>query len=139
MDGLIPAIINKKAGSAADAATALSEVGGFEIHEAEPQDVRRIALDIVSRKPRRMLICGGDGSVSTVAHALANTGIELAILPGGTLNHLAKHLGLPEDPREAARLAKSGITRKLDAGRLNKALFLNTSSVGAYEVFVRRR
>jgi diacylglycerol kinase family enzyme len=139
MDGLIPAIINKKAGTAADAAKALAEVGGFEVHEVDPTEIRRVTLDLVAMKPKRILVCGGDGTVCTVAHAVANTGIELAILPGGTLNHLAKYLGLPEDLQEAARLAQSGITRTLDAGRLNTALFLNTSSVGAYEVFVRRR
>ena len=36
-------------------------------------------------------------------------------------------------------VARGGITRKLDAGRLNGAFFLNTSSVGAYERFVRHR
>jgi diacylglycerol kinase family enzyme len=139
MDGLIPAIINRKAGTAAEAGQALADIGGFEVHEVEPSEIRRVTLDLVAKKPKRILVCGGDGTVSTVAHAVANTGIELAILPGGTLNHLAKHLGLPEDLREAAKLAQAGITRMLDAGSLNEALFLNTSSVGAYEVFVRRR
>ena len=139
MNGLIPAIINRKAGTAADAAKALADVGGFEVHEVDPAEIRSAALGIVARKPKRILVCGGDGTVCTVAHVAANTGVELAILPGGTLNHLAKHLGLPENLSEAASLAQTGITRKLDAGRLNKALFLNTSSVGAYEVFVRRR
>ena len=139
MNGLIPAIINKKAGTAAAAAQALAEVGGFEIHEVEPEAIRQTALDIVARSPRRLLVCGGDGTVSTVARAVANTGIELAIAPGGTLNHLAKYLGLPEDLVEAAKVARGGITRTLDAGRLNDRLFLNTSSVGAYEKYVRRR
>jgi diacylglycerol kinase family enzyme len=139
MEGLIPAIINRKAGTAAEAGKALAEVGGFEIHEVDPAEIRSAAVGLVARRPKRMLVAGGDGSVCTVAHVVANTGIELAILPGGTLNHLAKHLGLPEDLREAAKLARTGITRRLDAGRLNTALFLNTSSVGAYEVFVRRR
>jgi diacylglycerol kinase family enzyme len=136
---MIPAIINKRAGTAGQAAEALAAVGGFEVHEVEPSEIRRVTLDLIGKRPKRILVCGGDGTVSTVAHAVTNTGIELAILPGGTLNHLAKYLGLPEDLHEAARLAQSGITRTLDAGHLNEALFLNTSSVGAYEVFVRRR
>ena len=139
MTALIPAIINKKAGSAANAARVLTEVGGFQIHEVEPDQIRQTAIDLVSRKPKRILVCGGDGSLCTVADVLAKTGIELAILPGGTLNHLAKYLGLPDNLREAAMLARTGITRTLDAGRVNNELFLNTSSVGAYEVFVRRR
>lgn len=135
----IPAIINKKAGNATNAARVLAEVGGFDLHEVEPDQIRQTATDLVSRKPKRIVVCGGDGSLCTVADVLSRTGIEMAILPGGTLNHLAKYLGLPEDLREAAMLARTGITRTLDAGRMNNELFLNTSSVGAYEVFVRRR
>ena len=139
MNGLIPAIINKKAGTAANAVDALNAAGGFEVHEVDPVEIRRVAREIVEQKPRRVLVCGGDGTVCTVAHVVANTGVELAIAPGGTLNHLAKHLGLPENLAEAASLAHGGITRTLDAGRVNDQLFLNTSSVGAYEIFVRRR
>jgi diacylglycerol kinase family enzyme len=51
MDGLIPAIINKKAGTAADAAKALAEVGGFEVHEVDPTEIRRVTLDLVAMKP----------------------------------------------------------------------------------------
>jgi diacylglycerol kinase family enzyme len=139
MNGLIPAIINTASGSAGPAARALVETGGFEIHEVQPADIRRVADEIIAAKPGRVVACGGDGTVSTVAHRVANTGVELAILPGGTLNHLARHLGLPEDLREAAAIARRGITRTLDAGRVNDRLFLNTSSVGAYERFVRHR
>jgi diacylglycerol kinase family enzyme len=139
MTGLIPAIVNKKAGTAAQALEALEKAGGFEIHAVEPDQIRETAKSLVSKRTKRILVCGGDGTVATVAHVVANTGVELAILPGGTLNHLAKHLGLPEDLAEAAEVARTGITRRLDAGRLNDATFLNTSSVGAYEVFVRRR
>jgi diacylglycerol kinase family enzyme len=136
---MIPAIINRRAGTATDAARALTEAGGFRVHEVEPAALRQVALDIVAARPPRMVVCGGDGTISTVAPAVVNTGIELAIIPGGTLNHLAKYLGIPADLREAAELARTGITRALDAGRLNDRLFLNTSSVGAYESFVRRR
>jgi diacylglycerol kinase family enzyme len=139
MNGPIPAIINKKAGTAANAVAALHDAGGFQVHEVEPSQIRAKAKELAAQKPKRLLVCGGDGTVCTVAHVLANTGIELAIAPGGTLNHLAKHLGLPENLAEAASLARGGITRTLDAGRVNDQLFLNTSSVGAYETFVRRR
>jgi diacylglycerol kinase family enzyme len=139
MSDPIPAIINRKAGSAAAASQALEDAGGFLVHEVEPAEIRRTTLDVVAAKPKRILVCGGDGTLSTVAHVVANTGNELAIVPGGTLNHLAKHLGLPLNMSESVRIAREGITRRLDAGRINDRLFLNTSSVGAYEIFVRRR
>lgn len=136
---LIPAVINCKAGTAAEATRVLNEVGGFDLHKVSPDRIRETVQAIAATNPRRILICGGDGSLSTAARVLSKTGIEMAIVPGGTLNHLAKYLGLPEDLREAALVARDGVTRTLDAGCVNDALFLNTSSVGAYEVFVRRR
>jgi diacylglycerol kinase family enzyme len=139
MEGLIPALVNRRSGTAAAAVEALKQVGGFDIREVEPGDLKREAEAIVAGKPARIVVSGGDGTIATVAHLVANTGIELAIVPGGTLNHLAKHLGLPEDLVEAARVAREGIIRALDAGKVNNALFLNTSSVGAYESFVRHR
>ena len=135
----IPAIINKQGGSAGDAARVLAEVGGFEIHEVTADRIADTVRAIIAEKPKRVLVAGGDGTLCTAAHLLSKTGIELAVLPAGTLNHLAKHLGLPSDLREAAIVAREGITRTLDAGRVNNSLFLNTSSVGAYEIFVRRR
>src|SRR4051812_26225846 len=105
MPDLIPALINRRSGTAAAAIEALQQVGGFEIHEVEPKDLKERAAAIIARHPRRIVVCGGDGTIATVAHLLAQTGIELAIVPGGTLNHLAKHLGLPENAVEAAKVA----------------------------------
>src|SRR4051812_29819197 len=99
---MIPAIINREAGGAAEAARILSEVGGYEVHEVGPGEIAGGVKQVAATKPRRMLVGGGDGSLCTAAHALAETGVELAILPAGTLNHLARDLGLPSDLREAA-------------------------------------
>jgi len=70
---------------------------------------------------------------------IAGTATELAILPCGTLNHLAKDLSLPLDLEEAARVALHGCPIPVDAAVVNDRLFLNTSSVGAYVTFVRAR
>jgi diacylglycerol kinase family enzyme len=139
MDDLIPAIINRKAGTAAEAVRVLTAVGGFEIHEVDPSEIHEQAKAIAASNPKRILVCGGDGSVCSVANVVAESDIEVAIVPGGTLNHLARRLGLPQDLRAAALIARDGMTRTLDAGRVNGSMFLNTSSVGAYEFFVRRR
>jgi diacylglycerol kinase family enzyme len=139
MSELMPAIVNREAGGASDAARILTELGGYDVHEIASTDIGDRVREIAARKPKRVLVAGGDGSLCTAAHALAGTNVELAILPAGTLNHLARHLGLPTDLREAAQIARGGLTRAVDAGRINGKLFLNTSSVGAYESFVRHR
>ena len=88
---------------------------------------------------RRVAIAGGDGTVATAAGVACGLSVELAVIPGGTLNHLAAGLGVPGALDEALNLAVRGAARSVDAGSVNERLFLNTSSVGTYVTFVRIR
>ena len=75
---------------------------------------------------------GGDGTINTVAAALAGTPKALGVLPLGTLNHFAKDLGLPLDLAGAAATIAARHTRSVDLGRVNDSIFLNNSSIGLY-------
>ena len=44
-----------------------------------------------------VIVCGGDGTVETVANGLVNSGLTLGILPAGTRNNLAASLNIPTD------------------------------------------
>jgi len=135
----ILAFVNKDAGTADAACEALGKAGGFRVERIAPADLADRVRGALARGARRILVAGGDGSIATAASAMRGNACELAILPGGTLNHLAQDLGLPDDLTEAARVAATGRTRRLDVGEVNGRLFLNTSSVGAYVTYVRTR
>ncbi len=77
-----------------------------------------------------VLACGGDGTVTASAAALAATGVPLAVVPLGTGNLLARNLGLPIDPGDALTVALTGGTRPLDAGVANGSLFLTMAGLG---------
>lgn len=66
--------------------------------------------------PEWLAVSGGDGTVSIVARALAGRDVPLAILPGGTGNVVAQHLGFPIDYEEAAQSLFGGVihVRPLD-------------------------
>jgi diacylglycerol kinase family enzyme len=136
---LVPAFINLAAANAGAARQALRAAGGFDVHEVSAQLLTPSVRAAVAGGARRVLIAGGDGTVGSAAAILANTETELAILPTGTLNHLAKDLGLPLNLDDAARVALEGTASVADAALVNHRLFLNTSSVGAYVTFVRLR
>ena len=136
---MIPAFINPAAGNAKEASDALRAAGAFEIREVEASKLAAAVRDVVDRGAPRVMVAGGDGTLGAAAAALAGTGIELAILPCGTLNHLARDLALPDDLAEAARVGAGARTTTVDGATLNDRLFLNTSSVGAYVTFVRAR
>lgn len=61
-----------------------------------------------------VVVCGGDGTVRTVADTLADSGVPLAVVPCGTGNLLARNLGLPLSPVDALEAALTGGPHPLD-------------------------
>jgi diacylglycerol kinase family enzyme len=82
---------------------------------------------------------GGDGTISTIAAALADSGIPLGVLPLGTLNHFARDLGIPHDLQAAVDVIAAGRSKPIDAGEVNGRLFINNSSIGVYPYMVLDR
>jgi diacylglycerol kinase family enzyme len=135
----ILAFVNSEAGTADDACAALDKSNAFRVERIAPSELASRVRRAVESGARRILVAGGDGSIATAAGALRGESCELAILPAGTLNHLAQDLGLPSDLDDAVRVAAGRATRCIDVAEVNDRVFLNTSSVGAYVTYVRAR
>jgi YegS/Rv2252/BmrU family lipid kinase len=73
---------------------------------------------------------GGDGHVGSIAGVLRETETELAVIPAGRGNDLARVLGIPTDPVGAVELALEGKARPLDVGEVDGAPFLGIASLG---------
>ena len=84
-------------------------------------------------------IGGGDGTQSLAAGVLMHSGSALAVLPLGTLNHLARELGVPADLKGAAQVAVNGRRIAIDLGCVGDTVFVNNASIGLYTRLVRRR
>ncbi len=121
------------------AGEALAADPRFALHSLAPSTLPHAVKAEIKRGTRRILVAGGDGTVAAAASEAVGRPVQLAILPGGTLNHFAKDYGIPLDPREALEVAAGTAKRRVDVGFVNDRLFLNTSSVGAYVSFVHRR
>jgi diacylglycerol kinase family enzyme len=134
----LKAFLNSACGNAEAAREAIA-AAGFELEAVPPRELEQRLKKAIEEGTKRILVAGGDGTIATAAALVARTGTELAILPGGTLNHFARDHGIPTDLGKAALIASDGPVVGADIGSLNDCVFLNTSSLGAYVTFVRER
>lgn len=73
---------------------------------------------------------GGDGTVNEVAQGLIDSQVPMAIIPKGSGNGLARHLGIPVSlPLSLTRLFESHIIA-MDTFTVNGKLSLNVSGIG---------
>jgi diacylglycerol kinase family enzyme len=93
----------------------------------------------IARRPPLIVAGGGDGTVSTVAAALVDTGIVFGVLPLGTLNHFAKDLGIPLELADAVAVLARGEIGRVDVGEVNGRIFVNNSGLGLYPDIVHDR
>jgi diacylglycerol kinase (ATP) len=73
----------------------------------------------VDEGPGVLVVAGGDGTISSVLPPLLESGIPLAVVPGGTGNDLAREHGIPlDDAAAAADIALDGARRRVDTGTI---------------------
>jgi undecaprenyl-diphosphatase len=87
---------------------------------------------------RAIGIAGGDGSVNAAAQVALEHDVPLAVVPAGTLNHLARDLGI-ESVKDAVEAVKTGTAAAVDVGSIDGKNFLNTASFGSYVQLVDAR
>jgi diacylglycerol kinase (ATP) len=97
-----------------------------------PGHATEIARDAVAAGFMRVVAVGGDGTVNEVAQALIHTPSAMGLVPCGSGNGLALHLGLPRTLAEALELAAgtSGRLGELDTGVANGMPFVNAMGLG---------
>src|SRR5438128_6758197 len=103
----------------------------FEIAECE----RKEDLDDTIRRAEdqhfdAVYAVGGDGTVHEVAKRLIGTPLALGILPTGSGNGLARHLGWPMSIRAALRACRDRRTAIIDTAAVNGLPFIGTMGVG---------
>lgn len=76
------------------------------------------------------VVMSGDGLIGKIGGVLAGGELPLGIIPGGRGNDLARVLGIPTEPEEAAAVIAAGATRRIDVGEANGVRFLCIASCG---------
>ncbi len=81
-----------------------------------PGDAARIAAVAAEEGVEQVIVAGGDGTINEALQGLVGSKTQLAIVPRGTANVLARELGLPLEPHRAAGVISRKITRRVHVG-----------------------
>jgi diacylglycerol kinase (ATP) len=93
-------------------------------------DGTRLAQEAVANGFDLVASYGGDGTISEVTRGLINTGVPLAVLPGGTANALAMGLGVPFNLPGAIDAIFNSRVEAMDMGDANGRTFVLRADMG---------
>lgn len=97
----------------------------------------QIATDAVRSGYGTVVVCGGDGTVNETARALCGTGARMAIIPSGSGNGLARHLGIPVEEIKSLQIIADGHVVDCDSGLANGQHFFCTFGIG-FDAYVSK-
>jgi diacylglycerol kinase (ATP) len=106
-----------------------------ETYLVEPGiDLPAVVKDALAKGIRLFVVCGGDGTITSVARTLEGTRATLGIIPIGSQNNTALSLGIPDDIPAAIAILRSGRRIKVDMGMVTcgeiTTPFLEEVSIG---------
>lgn len=99
-------------------------------HTEGPGHGAELARRALAEQYDVVVAVGGDGSINEVGSALVGTPAVLGIVPAGSGNGLATHLGYRRNLDEAVRKLNLAETRTIDCGLLNGRPFFNVAGIG---------
>lgn len=91
---------------------------------------RELARQAVCEGYRGVLACGGDGTVNEIGSALVGSDTALGIVPCGSGNGLARHLGIPVDVEGSVRIIAENHIIDADYATGNDTPFFCTCGMG---------
>ena len=83
-----------------------------------------------SYSPVAIIAVGGDGTVNEVVNGIGLYGVPMGIIPNGSGNGLARHLGLPNGLEKVFSIIEKGYSTPVDLVRIGGKYSVNVSGVG---------
>ncbi len=103
----------------------------FEIRLWDRLDrIDELIAAAVSEKFDVVVAAGGDGTVNEIGHRLVGTGIALGVIPLGSGNGFARHLGYSTRVRTALAQLLTANAVDIDTGDFGGIPFLNNAGIG---------
>jgi YegS/Rv2252/BmrU family lipid kinase len=94
------------------------------------QHATQLAQDALLESADMIAAVGGDGTVNEVGRALVHTKAVLVIIPVGSGNGLARHLGIPVGLVPAIKALNHAHPIVIDTAKINAKTFLGVAGIG---------
>jgi YegS/Rv2252/BmrU family lipid kinase len=91
---------------------------------------KEIAAELSEQGNTEIIAVGGDGTINEVVNGIKDSGATFGIIPSGSGNGLARHLGISMRAKRAMELIKLGHTQQIDLMKINGEYSANVSGVG---------
>ncbi|GGE40974.1 diacylglycerol kinase [Agaricicola taiwanensis] len=105
----------------------------------ETEGINTCLDEAVKSEAEAVIIGGGDGTVAMAVDRLAGKGTALGILPFGTLNLLAKDIGIPLEFEAAVEALAKARPKMIDLAEINDKPFHTLSGLGFFSEIARAR
>lgn len=103
----------------------------LEVYHTTPEDTGQgLSTRAVADHTEVVIAAGGDGTIHAVAKGLIGTQSVLGLIPTGTMNDLARSLGIPETVEAACEVIAQGETCAIDVGDVNGHTFFEVAGIG---------
>jgi diacylglycerol kinase family enzyme len=100
-----------------------------QVRAFDPETLAADVRELLADQPDALIVAAGDGTVRAVAERLLDTDVPLGILPAGTMNVLARDLGVPNDLDGAVEALLTAPVERIDVATVNDLPFLCSSTL----------
>ncbi len=95
-----------------------------------PTHATDLAQEAVDLHYYAVVVCGGDGTINEVLAPLLHSSTALGVIPLGSGNGFARHLGISMLPAKAAKQLTQAQPVHIDACMVNNLPFVNVAGIG---------
>lgn len=89
-----------------------------------------LAQDAIKNEYNAIIVVGGDGTINEIASSLSFSDLTMGIIPCGSGNGLARHLGIPMNTKKAIQWLNHANIQKIDTILANNKRFVNVAGIG---------
>ena len=100
------------------------------IHTQKTGDATRISKEAANENIDAVIAVGGDGTINECLKGLVNTNTALGVIPCGSGNGFANHIGMDRSIEKAVKQLKDTRVEIIDSCTVNGSPFVNISGIG---------